>query len=132
MSISLKYLPGPSINWFPPLMYLGVALTTEEANHFAGEMILIVERWWEWQDHRWSRGESHHGEIGSSEDTKVNLALLGECAPGAKTLGDKLREVIFERYCGQDFPRSRESRGALTQGLSNDANQMEILKCDSH
>ena len=37
-SIPREYLPDPSTKWFPPVLYLGVALNAEEARHFAKEV----------------------------------------------------------------------------------------------
>ena len=37
-SIPLEYLPDPSTDWFPPMLLLGVALTTKQADQFAREV----------------------------------------------------------------------------------------------
>ena len=43
-SIPIEYLPDRSKNWFPPVMHLGIALTSEEAKHFARERGIASER----------------------------------------------------------------------------------------
>lgn len=42
-SIPPEYLPDPSTNWFPPMLLLGVALTTKQVDQFAREVNIPVD-----------------------------------------------------------------------------------------